>query len=145
MDSLTLGQWVLARRKQCGWSLQDLADHSGESKGNLSRIERGLGDVQLSTLVNVAQAFGLGAGDMLHLAGLTTPDAAYEAKRTLVTYLNRRVMQGEAIDYAYVAQQTNALIEQLDLLGDQLHTTQGRLAEAEGALAAIRQIMEAIP
>lgn len=54
---LRIGKNIRAQRKDAGLTLPQLAEDSGVSKGNLSRIEHG-GDLQLSTLYTLCRALG---------------------------------------------------------------------------------------
>jgi transcriptional regulator with XRE-family HTH domain len=45
-------------REVRGWTLADLSEQTGIPQPNLSRLERGLADVRLSTLLRVAEALG---------------------------------------------------------------------------------------
>ncbi len=53
----SVGQKVRAERKDAGLTLPQLAEMSGVSKDNLSRIEHG-GDFQISTLYSLCRALG---------------------------------------------------------------------------------------
>lgn len=57
-----------ALRRSRNWTLDELAERSGVSKGGLSRIERGLRRPSAATLVKVANAF-----DLSELSGLLEP------------------------------------------------------------------------
>lgn len=47
-----------ARRKELGWTQQQLAENAGTHQSNVSRIESGELDVRLSTLIDLAEAMG---------------------------------------------------------------------------------------
>jgi len=47
---------VRRRREARGWTLADLSERTGVPQPNLSRLERGLADVRLSTILRVARA-----------------------------------------------------------------------------------------
>lgn len=53
----TIGKKLRAERKDAGLTLPQLAEDSGVSKGNLSRIEHGA-DFQISTLYKLCKALG---------------------------------------------------------------------------------------
>lgn len=53
-----VGALVRRRREARGWTLADLSQRTGVPQPNLSRLERGLADVRLSTVLRVAQALG---------------------------------------------------------------------------------------
>jgi transcriptional regulator with XRE-family HTH domain len=53
-----VGALLRRRRETRGWTLADLSERTGIPQPNLSRLERGLADVRLSTVLRVAQALG---------------------------------------------------------------------------------------
>ncbi len=53
-----LGSVIRREREGRGWTLADLSERTGIPQPNLSRLERGLADVRLSTLLRVAEALG---------------------------------------------------------------------------------------
>jgi len=59
MQPAPIGSLIRRERESRGWSLGDLASRTGIAQPNLSRLERGLSDVRLSTLQRVAEAFGV--------------------------------------------------------------------------------------
>ncbi len=58
---LAFGTAIKRARKKADLSLPDLAIKASISKGGLSRIERGLTDPQLTTIVKIADALGIRA------------------------------------------------------------------------------------
>ncbi len=54
-----LGELVRRLRKQRGWSQEELANATGFGRSFTSSIERGTKDVRISTLVKLANIFGL--------------------------------------------------------------------------------------
>ena len=68
---IELGLYIKHLRTLSRWSLRELARQSGVNASTLSRIEHGH-DCTLSRLVDIAGAFGLGAGDLLVAAGYTS-------------------------------------------------------------------------
>lgn len=56
-------------RQQKGYTLRQLGDLCGVSASTLSRLELGTADPPLSLLVALAQAYDMGAADLLALAG----------------------------------------------------------------------------
>lgn len=61
---------IAAERRGRGWSLADLAEHSGVSRSMLSKIERREASPTATVLLKIASALGL------TLAGLLTSEAA---------------------------------------------------------------------
>jgi transcriptional regulator with XRE-family HTH domain len=62
----TLGSRVRARRQRRGWTLKDLADHTGLSVPYLSDIERSnVANPTLETLTTLATALGITVADLL--------------------------------------------------------------------------------
>ena len=57
--AVTVGSLLRGEREARGWTLGDLAARSGIAAPNLSRLERGLADVRLSTLRRAANALGV--------------------------------------------------------------------------------------
>ena len=68
---MNIGEYVKQLRDARVWSLEDLRSRSTVSKGHLSEIERGNADPSLSTLIKIAHAFCMDAGDLLVQAGYT--------------------------------------------------------------------------
>ena len=60
-----LGKNLRAARKKCEMSQIDLAHRSGLEQGEISRIERGLRDPQVSTLEKLAAAVDVPPGRLL--------------------------------------------------------------------------------
>jgi len=63
-----LGANVRALRNQSRMTQMDLSNRSGVDMAEISRIERGLKDVRLTTIVKVARGLDVPAGELL--AGL---------------------------------------------------------------------------
>lgn len=59
MNLKGIGERIAAQRTIRNWTLRDLASACDVSFGNLSRIERGLTDMSLSTAQKIADAFGV--------------------------------------------------------------------------------------
>jgi transcriptional regulator with XRE-family HTH domain len=57
-STAALGSVVRREREGRGWTLAELAARTAIPEPNLSRLERGLADVRLSTLQRVADALG---------------------------------------------------------------------------------------
>jgi transcriptional regulator with XRE-family HTH domain len=60
-----LGKNLRAARKKCNMTQIDLAQQTGLEQGEVSRIERGLRDPQVSTLEKLAAAVELPPGRLL--------------------------------------------------------------------------------
>ena len=83
---MTIGEYIKTRRTECGWTLRDLSERSkGTSIGYLSDIERGETDPSLGKLQEIAQAFDMGAGDLLVAAGYTVGDKGLPRKTLTIT------------------------------------------------------------
>ena len=59
MNLKEIGKRIAAQRAIRKWTLRDLAHACDVSYGNLSKIERGLTDMSLSTTQKIADAFGV--------------------------------------------------------------------------------------
>jgi transcriptional regulator with XRE-family HTH domain len=59
-----LGQRVRTLRKQRGWSQEQFAFDTGFGRSFTSSIERGTKDIRLSTLVKLADSFGITINDL---------------------------------------------------------------------------------
>jgi transcriptional regulator with XRE-family HTH domain len=64
-----LGARVKHLRTARGWSLEALANASGVSRSMLSQIEREEANPTLAVTLRIAQAFGMGLGDLLEMPG----------------------------------------------------------------------------
>jgi transcriptional regulator with XRE-family HTH domain len=60
-----LGKRIRAIRKEKGWRLIDLAQHSGIREVHLSYVERGLRDVGFNALVAIAKGLGVKLSDLI--------------------------------------------------------------------------------
>jgi transcriptional regulator with XRE-family HTH domain len=60
-----LGKRIRAIRKEKGWRLIDLAQHSGIREVHLSYVERGLREVEFKTLVAIAKGLGVKLSDLI--------------------------------------------------------------------------------
>ncbi len=69
MSQLTekLGMRIHKLRKEKGITLEHLAYENGMSKGNLSKIEKGLVDPQFTTLAKIAHGLGIKLKDLMNL------------------------------------------------------------------------------
>jgi len=59
------GANVRAARKARGWTQEDLAHESGLSTVQVSRIERGVREIRLTTLIRLLAAFEIQPGQLL--------------------------------------------------------------------------------
>jgi transcriptional regulator with XRE-family HTH domain len=64
-----LGELIRRLREQRGWSQEELANATGFGRSFTSSIERGTKDVRISTLVKLANIFGI------HLSQLFRSDS----------------------------------------------------------------------
>lgn len=60
-----IGRRVAYFRKQRKWSQDDLAETSGKIVNTISKIERGLGDPQISSLDAIAKALNMELADLI--------------------------------------------------------------------------------
>jgi transcriptional regulator with XRE-family HTH domain len=60
-----LGKRIRAIRKEKGWRLIDLAQHSGIREVHLSYVERGLREVEFKTFVAIAKGLGVKLSDLI--------------------------------------------------------------------------------
>lgn len=60
-----LGKRIRSIRKQKGWRLIDLAQHSGIREVHLSYVERGLREVGFNTLVAIAKGLDVKLSDLI--------------------------------------------------------------------------------
>lgn len=69
MSQLTkkLGKRIHELRKKKGVTLEHLAYENNMSKGNLSKIEKGLVDPQFTTLVKIANGLGVKLKDLMDI------------------------------------------------------------------------------
>src|SRR5512142_3146106 len=67
-----LGGRVKHLRGARGWSLESLANASGVSRSMLSQIEREEANPTLAVTLRIAQAFGMGLGDLLQMPGASS-------------------------------------------------------------------------
>lgn len=65
MIPTTLGEKLVLYRKEKKWSQEDLAEYSGVSKTQISRIERDIANPGVITLDLLEKALGLPRGDLL--------------------------------------------------------------------------------
>lgn len=59
------GENVRAARKAKGWTQEDLAHESGLATVQVSRIERGVREIRLTTLVRLLKALDIGPNHLL--------------------------------------------------------------------------------
>jgi transcriptional regulator with XRE-family HTH domain len=60
------GENVRAARKEKGWTQEDLAHSSGLAPVQVSRIERGVREIRLTTLVRLLAALDASPDQLLH-------------------------------------------------------------------------------
>jgi transcriptional regulator with XRE-family HTH domain len=60
-----MGKRIRSIRKQKGWRLIDLAQHSGIREVHLSYVERGLREVGFNTLVAIAKGLDVKLSDLI--------------------------------------------------------------------------------
>lgn len=59
------GENIRKARKQRGWTQEDLADAADLAPVQVSRIERGVREIRLTTLVRLTEALKVTADDLL--------------------------------------------------------------------------------
>lgn len=59
------GENIRKTRKERGWTQEDLADASDLAPVQISRIERGVREIRLTTLVRLTEALKVTADDLL--------------------------------------------------------------------------------
>ena len=59
------GRNVRAARRAKGWTQEDLAAETGLAVVQVSRIERGVREVRLTTILRLLSAFGVEAGELI--------------------------------------------------------------------------------
>lgn len=62
----TLGQRIAKLRKMRGYNQFELAERCGKIVNTLSKIERGIGDPRMSTLLDIARALDVSLLDILN-------------------------------------------------------------------------------
>jgi len=63
---MTLGAIVRARRKRLGWTQSELAEKSGITQAQISRVEAGRSEnITIENLRGIAKAFGCSVVDLL--------------------------------------------------------------------------------
>lgn len=71
---VTVGRNVVALRKRCGWSQEELAAQCGLHRTYVGGIERGERNVSLKNLVRIATALGVPPAELL--AGIDSAQPA---------------------------------------------------------------------
>lgn len=66
---MTLAEYLHFARVQRGYTLEDLSTQTGLSVSYLSDLEHGRSEPSLKSLVAIANAYDMGAGDLLVEAG----------------------------------------------------------------------------
>lgn len=61
---ITLGEALRARREESGLSLRAAAERAGMSPAHLSEVERGIKEPSFGALSKIADAIGVGAGEV---------------------------------------------------------------------------------
>jgi transcriptional regulator with XRE-family HTH domain len=80
-----IGAAVRGLRNAKGFTIEELADIANIDRGNLSRMERGLGGFSLEALCRIAKTFGVTVSDIMAAAELEQrePDAAQIIEKIL--------------------------------------------------------------
>ena len=60
-----VGERVRARRRDRGWTLDDLAERSGVSRRMLVNVEQGSVNASIATLLRLSEALGIGLPDLV--------------------------------------------------------------------------------
>lgn len=84
-----LGRYIRAQRKALGLTLPALAKASGVQKSTLSKIENGIGNPSLDTLVLIAKGLQICVGHMLSVSFNEPINESISANRTTVLGLRK--------------------------------------------------------
>jgi transcriptional regulator with XRE-family HTH domain len=87
-------------RRQRALSLEALAEQTGLTKSYLSKLERGLSSPSIATVLKIAEAYGMGTGQLLGDARDSANEIACVSRASQREPLTR---QGEAGGYRYEA------------------------------------------
>jgi XRE family transcriptional regulator, regulator of sulfur utilization len=63
--TLKFGAHIRKLRYAREWTQEDLAEHSGLNPVQISHLERGRNEAKISTILRLAKAFGITAGELL--------------------------------------------------------------------------------
>ena len=85
-----------ALRRQQTLSLEQLAQRTGLTKSYLSKLERGLSEPSISTVLRLAEAYGLGVSELVG-----TDDAAQEEVVSVVRVADREALQRRGLGSEY--------------------------------------------
>lgn len=99
-----------ALRRQNELSLDQLADKTGITKSYLSKLERGLNNPSISTVLKLAKAYDIGVGQLLGSADRETSGIS------LVRRADREVIRHEQSDvgYIYESMAGNRLVKDME-------------------------------
>jgi transcriptional regulator with XRE-family HTH domain len=64
-DAKLFGEFMFRMRARRGWSLDDLGRHSGMHPDFLGLLERGLNVPSLTTILRIAETFGVPPGEIV--------------------------------------------------------------------------------
>ncbi|MBO7667034.1 MAG: helix-turn-helix transcriptional regulator [Firmicutes bacterium] len=88
MKNTTMGQLIAAKRKELGWTQQELADRMGVTDKAVSKWERDLSCPDVSTLPHLAQELGLTPDELL---GASKAEKAASGPAAMVTLVMKAV------------------------------------------------------
>ena len=88
MKNTTMGQLIAAKRKELGWTQQELADRMGVTDKAVSKWERDLSCPDVSTLPHLAQELGLTPDELL---GASKAEKASSGPAAMVTLVMKAV------------------------------------------------------
>ena len=74
-----IGERVRARRRARGWTLDELAEHSGVSRRMLVNVEQGMSNASIATLLRLSEALGIGLPSLVAPNDGETPFEVYRA------------------------------------------------------------------
>jgi transcriptional regulator with XRE-family HTH domain len=63
--AIKLGSHIRELRYAKGWTQEDLAERSGMNSVQISHLENGRNEAKISTILRLAKAFGVTAGELL--------------------------------------------------------------------------------
>jgi len=84
MEHETIGKWIAAARKSCGWNQEQLGTHLGTSKANVSHWETGKHEASFAQLLKIRDLTGYQLRDVGAAAEWPLP----EVSREMITSLS---------------------------------------------------------
>lgn len=111
LDYQAIGTRIRRLRKAQGLTQQTLAEMSNQEPSNISHIERGVTKLSLPTLVNIANALGVTADDLL-CDSLIESKASFERETTEIlsdcTHQELKIITGTMRALKEILRQTSS-------------------------------------